>query len=499
MTMERKRYRSLIVLITAIGTLYTLVLISYLQPINTFWSMDQGVKLFQVFAFIRSKFISSAIEYPGNVLDPSGRFMPLHGQFLEHNGQIYGMFSDAFAALSAPLFFLFGYAGLYVLPVLASLGILVLCWFLACRMMEQRLALLAVAICGIATPVWFYSENFWEHTPATFLTLLALYLASRSCIARRSDAHSVLVLSIQRRPLVLAGILIGMAIWLRIELVLAIVALVCVFLVERRSWHTIQPGYVMTGAMLTTVPFMIYNQLVFGHLLGPHVMVHLLARQNLPTPSLTDHIVAYRDWINLLLVPDNQPLLVLSCIGLLAYYFGDHFLPRQLEIWGPLCFIIGCTIGLLLYSRGQFQTALVVTAPCALFGFLPAKTQRFSHEEVLTRFLMSFSLIFIGLCWIVKLPDGGAQWGPRMLLPAIPLLILVSIKDMVLFNFTVWPYATNASFRDSTLPAMSTTVDESAQSAGGYPKAVSQSVGASVIPLSCKGFCPLCFPRGKTR
>jgi hypothetical protein len=39
-----------------------------------------------------------------------------------------------------------------------------------------------------------------------------------------------------------------------------------------------------------------------------------------------------------------------------------------------------------------------------------------------------FVAVYIGLAWALPLPDGGSQWGPRTLLPTIPLLILLGLR-----------------------------------------------------------------------
>jgi hypothetical protein len=39
-------------------------------------------------------------------------------------------------------------------------------------------------------------------------------------------------------------------------------------------------------------------------------------------------------------------------------------------------------------------------------------------------------MIVVMLCWIVRLPDGGAQHGPRMLLPTMPLFLIAGIWNV---------------------------------------------------------------------
>src|SRR5262249_5257600 len=42
---------------------------------------------------------------------------------------------------------------------------------------DRRLAAPAILLVGLATPIWFYSLTFWEHTLAALLALLAVAVA----------------------------------------------------------------------------------------------------------------------------------------------------------------------------------------------------------------------------------------------------------------------------------------------------------------------------------
>jgi hypothetical protein len=74
------------------------------------------------------------------------------------------------------------------------------------------------------------------------------------------------------------------------------------------------------------------------------------------------------------------------------------------------------------------QTTLLATFPPALLALLPAAPAAGRREpERIARLLVCFGLAYILLAWLVRLPDGGAQWGPRMLLPALPALALAGL------------------------------------------------------------------------
>jgi len=417
-----------IVLITAIGLLYIAILATYLQPINAFWSSDQGVKLFQVENILTSKFRSTAIAYPGKILDPEQRYSPLRGQFLDHRGQTFAMFSDAFAAASSIPFFLFGYAGLYIMPLVSSLAIMWIVFVMTRNLLNAPLALLAIAICGLTTPLWFYSQIFWEHTPAAFLIILAI---ERTLAAQHSG---------KTHGFVLAGIFISLAAWLRNESVLALPALMAALLLARGPWFT-RCLWVGLGAILGILPLLIYNQIIFGSFLGPHILVHLLAAAAEPSTGsfqISTLIAERLTWANMLLLPLDQPLLLWPTLALLMLSALAWLVRTRTIDWiaGAMAvMLIMLGIGLQIYRGGQFQTSLMIAFPFGVIALLPNRRNEHASQFVTAQqrpidLLLQFSLFSIILCWLAKLPDGGAQWGPRMLLPIMPLLVIVALQRL---------------------------------------------------------------------
>ncbi|GAB4111194.1 MAG: hypothetical protein Fur005_19650 [Roseiflexaceae bacterium] len=420
------------VVILALGCLYSWQLATSLQPINAFWSSDQGVKLLQIQSFIRQR-TSLAVAYPGAVYDPEQRFTPLRGQFLQVGERSYGMFSDAFAIASSPFFFLFGYPGLYVLPLAAGLLSLAAIFWIARPLIGAWAALLVVLVSGLASPLWFYSVVFWEHTPALLLLLIAIGLIQRGLDDQRLWR------------LVVAGGCFALAAWLRNEAVLAVPAALVVLLRMGGPWlqRLLALG---GGAAIGMAPLLIYNQITFGAFVGPHVLVHLLAEPAAPatlTPWsvwLAEALQGRQIWFDFLLVPSAPPLifwptlLVLGVLGMQAL-IGQRLQSwpeRQQQIWrGGAWIVVAALIvlafGLQTYRPGQFQTALIVAFPLALVGFLPVAQLPQSPAQ---RLLWQWSVWFIGLCWLAKLPDGGAQWGPRMLLPTFPLLLIIAVDRL---------------------------------------------------------------------
>jgi hypothetical protein len=119
----------------------------------------------------------TSISYPGRSLDPNltllrGWPAPMR---VQSNGSVMGPFPVWFSLLSWLPYTLFGLRGLLLLPLLGGVASAVLAGLLAERWVAGR-GWLAVLLTALATPVFFYSEVFWEHTPALAAVLGGLVL-----------------------------------------------------------------------------------------------------------------------------------------------------------------------------------------------------------------------------------------------------------------------------------------------------------------------------------
>src|SRR5262249_55299688 len=89
---------------------------------------------------------------------------PIGHHFVTAGGKTHSMYSPVFAYASAPLFRIFGYWGLFVLPIAGTLLLIAL--------LPNRIGLIVF----FATPVLWYTLVFWEHTLAAALALAAFVL-----------------------------------------------------------------------------------------------------------------------------------------------------------------------------------------------------------------------------------------------------------------------------------------------------------------------------------
>lgn len=400
------RFPAVLVLI---GLVYGIIVFGYLGPLNAFWSTDQGVKLLQTQGLILTRFQSQALPYPGASLDPAGAFLPFRGQYLLRDGQAFAMFSPVFSAMSAIPLFAFGYPGLYLVPLLAACGALAALAALGRLVLPPRWNIAQVVLVAFCSPVFFYAVTFWEHTVALALVMAALALSGYAVLRERLILFGV------------AGLCGGMAVWFRNETVLALPALaLAIWLAAERS-RLRALAFLGIGGTVALVPFLLFNNTVYGSPLGAHVLV-VGANERL-SPL---------EWASLLLVPGTSvliplTLLALALIGVFSLRFERL---RSSEYWH-----IGfCLLALILLlqiappSHEAGYTSLLTACPLVLLCLLPAGTRPVLRAlPAIIRLLAIFGLGFLLLCWAVRLPDGGNQHGPRMLLPGFVPLVLVGV------------------------------------------------------------------------
>jgi hypothetical protein len=170
-------------------------------PKHVFWMPDEGAKLFELEASSVSwtGSVTYRLPFAGQRLLPGNEFLPGFDVFPEpktmDSGRLYLQFDTplVFPLLTAPFFHAFGAVGLYILPVVSGWLIAIISGVLA-SWFGPLLGPAAVLLVGLATPVWFYSVVFWEHTVATLLGLVAVGLLIRAPRLVESIAATVPVI-----------------------------------------------------------------------------------------------------------------------------------------------------------------------------------------------------------------------------------------------------------------------------------------------------------------
>jgi len=183
-------------------------------PSGGFWHSDEGAKFLQL-QNLRwgADGLETVIAYPGRDLDPALAWVPFHPKQrrVDAGGNLYLQWPIFLPLLAWPLWALAGAAGLYGWP---WVGAVVACWgsYRVARLAgaPPTWAAAAIPLVGLATPLGFYSAVFFEHTLAAALVVGAVVALLRGLLTQRG------------RPLAAAGVLLGLAIYLRSELYLLV-------------------------------------------------------------------------------------------------------------------------------------------------------------------------------------------------------------------------------------------------------------------------------------
>lgn len=218
----------------AVVLLFVYVGILWVMPKDVFWSPDEGIRFITLETFHWDHGLRTALPYRGAALDPEFKFYP--GRCAERDlypspakdGSIRFRWSIWFPLVSRLFFSAFGLTGVYMLPLFCGWLTAVLAGVLASRE-HPRLGLLTILLCGLGTPICFFSLCFWEHTVATLCGVLAVALVTGT--RSRVAPISVLVL-----------LLLMIAVLLRFEMLAMALSVLGISAVARRTASAAAPN-----------------------------------------------------------------------------------------------------------------------------------------------------------------------------------------------------------------------------------------------------------------
>ncbi|MDP7038744.1 MAG: hypothetical protein QGI45_06290 [Myxococcota bacterium] len=213
----------IIAVILSAGILETLYLL-FLIPEGIFYSGDGGLKALLTHQFSSGNFNANLVLSHDswiNALWNKGYF-PFHEPYTYQIGhKFYMHYPIWFSLITAPFYHVFGYYGLYVVP-LVSVWILWICFALLCKRYKLTTSAVCLALSALifGSPFTLYGLQYWEHAPAIALAFMGF---------------SGILLHFEERPaprrIFLSGIFLGLSGLLRPELFCfcAVVLFVCLF------------------------------------------------------------------------------------------------------------------------------------------------------------------------------------------------------------------------------------------------------------------------------
>jgi hypothetical protein len=399
-------------------------------PGDGYWINDCGNKALVSQRLVDTGFASAAFARPDASFDPTGRWFPVPAPFSVRRGQeILSAYPPAYPALAAPLYAALGPIGLRLPAALGVAASVLLFALWAAPAAGRGGALLGSLLLGLGTPLFFYGVTVWEHAPSLALALFALLLASRGGAARYAAA----------------GLLVGLACWLREELLLLAPALVLAALLRREPLRYL--AAFAAGVAPALAALAAWNARHFGSPLGGHVLA------NLGSAAGGDFLAG-----------EVSRLTAVS--GLLGG-FGHGPAERAAFTAAALCLPLA---GAVAPRRLRASPALpLLLAGLGLVAWAVAAGRMFAGEDPLRELTLHNGLLLqwpllalagqgarrvfsdpawagmrlacgAGLAFLLLVlaagmlfPSGagvqvgaGVHWGPRVLLPALPVLVLLA-------------------------------------------------------------------------
>jgi hypothetical protein len=284
----------------------------------------------------------------------------------------------------------------------------------------------------LATPVLFYSLQFWDHILGAALVTWATYWTARGVAERRSGL------------LLLGGLVAALAMVQRPELYLFVLALGLgtLLAVREADWRRrlSMAGVLAGGGVVGALPLWYLQFRWLGHPLGFPVADDIFGYGSVDT-SMYSHPI--RTWaVNkgyLLFYVRGSDLvtfaaLLLAAGGLVALVFAlrqswPH--RRRLLAAGVALSLLG--FGLWLWTGRQIALpGLFTTFPLLAFSVSVVALEEDPHrraERAAYRLSLLVAVLFVTLMVIVWPSYGGFQWGARYLLPAYPLLLVAAFYN----------------------------------------------------------------------
>jgi hypothetical protein len=425
-------------LIILVGVLFSLYLQGQIAD-GVYFSGDAGLKALLAQQLSRGEFRFDLIPPTQtwvNNLWQDGLY-PYEEPFVYNvENKYYITFPYTFPLVTAPFYVLFGYRGLYVIPLLATwiiwLNVYYLCQKFKFSKFNTTIALIILIFSSYLT---IYSAMYWEHTLAVCLCFTGITLLVNSYPKGLSIFSAII-----------SGWLIGFSVWFRPEFLcvvgivsglVAIAFLGFLFnnkLLAQISFLSKNKEILVASMFLTVGAFFLTNKLIYNHALGIHGI------QIVEKISLTDRLLAA--WQNFqgmsLGLFIYLPILYFPLLCLLIYLVQQFkFLSYQRSLFIIFVFFllsIVAWIVLYRYDIGSFKNLIKQILPQIFISIIALyifRNIKIKFDFYLIVIYLICLIFIIGVAYLVPvgtagLIAGGKQWGPRFLLILVPIISLVT-------------------------------------------------------------------------
>ncbi|MCX7624736.1 MAG: hypothetical protein N2Z21_00760 [Candidatus Sumerlaeaceae bacterium] len=407
-------------LVLALGCIALLVLALFI-PFSGFWVVDSGLRYLQVVNIVdRHHFGGFWLDYPLQQWDPAFELVPFGlVQTFVHNTRLYAQYPPWFCYASAPFYALWGHVGLRILPLVSAMGLLLGVAVLARQCGFRNYALVA-ALVVFGSPLLPYAYTFWDILPALFFGVWGLVLALES--EHRGST-----------PLaVAAGVTWWLAFLMREEYLLWVAACFLPMLVRPTARRYVLVAGAVFG--IGAVALMVVNQALIGK--------PLFFQASTGSGKAWDYTwsIASRGWVAYRYLAFVQGVPAADA-ALFCALGAAAFLPCAVNDFQRIMLL---TVSLAAAAVVRFfawdstqpivtqylLNSLAVATPLAFAGFpawdLSCCAQHADQERVRLRTAVVAALLFLTFTLALSVPSSalGLNFGPRLLLPIYPPLLL---------------------------------------------------------------------------
>lgn len=362
-------------------------------------------------------------------------------------------FPFTFPLVTAPFYALFGYRGLYFVPLVSTwliwLIFLGMCRRLNFQAFPEYLALILLIFTSNLT---LYSGMYWEHTLAFLFCFagMVIFLVPKSV---NSDKQEI-------KNAILSGILIGLSVWVRSEFLAMVATLTFIVSIislsrylKQRSQISIvcgldkflylsRNGWLFIVSMFATVGlFFLCNKLIYNHFLGVHAL------QIVEKFSLTQRLMdAWRSLLEIIITFfEYFPVACFSLLYLVLFLItksSQNKLARLITIGILLFGLITSVYWINIQGTNEIISFLkswgILVLLSVIWLLISRKTELILDSKTTLFYLISL-LFTIGVALLVvpssgQIAVGGKQWGQRYLLILIPFFSIITVKQISFFS-----------------------------------------------------------------
>ena len=386
-----------------------------------FFNSDTGLRFWQARELIAHHWQTFAIDYPGRALDPDLQFVPFYCAYSVLQGKVFFDITPFVPLLASFLLPWMGSFGLAIVPVLSGVLAAIGTYKLA-KLSGLSRPYLVLWSSVLATPLFFYTLQLWDHSPAVACAVWGVYGVASGIMKRRWQ------------PVLGAGVITAVGIGQRPELYLFALALAgSLLIVSRLNWRFV--AALAGGGIIGILPIWwaqyIWVGNPFGMAFAPHLFhygrpeAYAFVCQGFSSSLKISRFLLYVGGHD----PQSFIAALLALVSLFLLIFALR-LPKLRKPWLFLVILLLSFVGYLLWGSMLWKNplpGLLTTFPLAGFSlaYLDQARDRSASRSVYQ--LVFFTALFFLAGMIIFWPTyGGDHYGGRYLLPVYPLLIFLA-------------------------------------------------------------------------